>query len=322
LGRRELHSQGLSHFRHHTGAHRGEISLSLLCFCRRCIELSAITNNAHALFVETVRFEGTRLYRDLPWRFVSDPFVVLASEILLQQTQVNRVLRFWNRWMAMFPTMDALASASTSDVLECWQGMGYNRRALAFKRTAEICSEHHEGRLPRTYEELLGLPGIGPATAAGVCVFAYEQPQVYLETNVRTVFLHHFFAERDQVSDREIIPLVEATCDRADPRRWYYALLDYGSHLKRVLPNPSRRSRHHTRQSTFEGSVRQKRAELLRLVLAQPGSGADDLAVALNQLERSAGRATSDVAEVEALLMVLAQEGFLARIGATWYIAK
>jgi A/G-specific adenine glycosylase len=165
--------------------------------------------------------------------------------------------------------------------------------------------------VPRSYGELLELPGIGPATAAGVCVFAYGQPQVYLETNVRTVFLHHFFEGRDRVADREIIPLVEATCDRDDPKSWYYALLDYGSHLKSILPNPSRRSLHHARQSSFEGSARQKRAELLRLVLAQPGVGTDELTSRLNDIEYGAGRAQTDVDEVRALLETLACEGFL-----------
>jgi A/G-specific adenine glycosylase len=263
-------------------------------------------------FIATVRREGVRLYRDLPWRGIDDPFAILTSEIMLQQTQVARVLGYWGRWMTAFPTVDALAAASMTDVLNLWQGMGYHRRALALKRTAESCSERYRGEVPRSYGELLELPGIGPATAAGVCVFAYRQPQVYLETNVRTVFLHHFFEGHDRVADREIVPLIEATCDRDDPRSWYYALLDYGSHLKSILPNPSRRSLHHARQSSFEGSVRQKRAELLRLVLAQPGVETDELTARLNDIECGAGRAQTDVDEVRALLETLAREGFLA----------
>jgi A/G-specific adenine glycosylase len=272
-------------------------------------------------FVDLVRLEGARLYRELPWRHVDDPFVVLTSEIMLQQTQVTRVLRHWERWITTFPTPDALAAASIGDVLELWQGMGYHRRALAFRQAAELCSENYGGTVPHEYERLLDLPGVGPATAAGVCVFAYQQPQVYLETNVRTVFLHHFFETRDRVPDREIIPLVDETCDRNDPRSWYYALLDYGNHLKSILPNPSRRSLHHTRQSTFEGSARQKRAELLRLVLAHPGSNADELTAGLNALEHSAGRAMTESGEVASILTTLAREGFLTPQGTTWHIA-
>ncbi|MDR2587026.1 MAG: adenine glycosylase [Coriobacteriales bacterium] len=262
------------------------------------------------------------MYRELPWRNTTDSFAVLVSEVMLQQTQVARVLKYWERWMATFPTVDALAAASTTDVLELWQGMGYHRRALALKRSCELCAERYEGRLPRDYEQLLELPGIGPATAAGVCVFAYGQPQVYLETNVRAVYLHHFFPDCDQVADRELIPLVEETCDKSDPRGWYYALLDYGNHLKSIMPNPSRRSRHHTRQSAFEGSVRQKRAELLRLVLAAPGTTTEELTEALNLVERSAARDVTLPDEVELLLATLAREGFLAARATHWFVAE
>jgi A/G-specific adenine glycosylase len=297
-----------------------------------------------ATFCALVRAEGVRLYRALPWRHVADPFAVLTSEVMLQQTQVSRVLKHWDRWMSAFPTADALAAASTTDVLELWQGMGYHRRALALKRAAEQCSERYEGRVPRGYQQLLELPGVGPATAAGVCVFAWGEPQVYLETNVRAVFLHHFFEGCDQVADREIIPLIEATCDTGDPRGWYYALLDYGNHLKQVLPNPSRRSRHHARQSVFEGSVRQKRAFLLREVLAAsaapgapaapaasgapaapavPGVTTEDLLEALNRAERAAARDGVTEDDLVGILTALVAEGFLAQSGeGRWHIAK
>jgi A/G-specific adenine glycosylase len=287
-------------------------------------------DNPRASFIDLVRLEGARRYRELPWRNIDDPFTVLTSEVMLQQTQVARVLGHWERWMAAFPTPDALAAASTADVLERWQGLGYHRRALALKRAAELCSERYAGQLPRDYKGLLELPGVGPATAAGVCVFAWQQPQVYLETNVRTVFLHHFFEGRDQVPDSEIIPLIQDTCDTNDPRGWYYALLDYGSYLKSTVPNPSRRSRHHTRQSAFEGSKRQKRAELLRLVLAEPGCDAEELAVRLAAVERAAGREATDAGEVAAILATLEQEGFLTSYFAAgtdststvWHIAN
>lgn len=273
-------------------------------------------------FTELVKSEGLRLYRDLPWRRIDDAFLVLTSEVMLQQTQVVRVRKHWERWTGAFPTIDALAAASTSDVLELWQGMGYHRRALALKRAAEQCADYHAGQLPRSYAQLLELPGVGPATAAGVCVFAYGEPQVYLETNVRTVFLHHFFEGQDKVPDSAIIPLVEATCDRKDPRSWYYALLDYGNYLKSVLPNPSRRSKHHARQSVFEGSVRQKRAFLLREILAQQGSPTEDLLKILNNAERKASRDGVSREELEELLVALTAEGFLATPDNThWFIA-
>ena len=137
-------------------------------------------------FVTSMLARGDELYRDLPWRHVDDPYAVLVSEIMLQQTQVARVGRFWERFLSAFPTVDALASAAVPDVLELWQGLGYNRRALALKRTADTCAAEGAGRLPETYEGMLALPGIGPATAAGVVAFAYQRPAVYLETNVRS----------------------------------------------------------------------------------------------------------------------------------------
>ena len=172
------------------------------------------------------------MYRDLPWRNVDDAYAVLVSEVMLQQTQVTRVLKYWARWLELFPNVDALAAADTATVLEAWQGLGYNRRALALKRACEQCSAQWAGSLPRTVADLVELPGIGPATAAGVVAFAYDEPAVYLETNVRSVFLHELFPNSERVPDREIVPFVADTCPNEGARVWYYALLDYGAHLK------------------------------------------------------------------------------------------
>lgn len=261
-------------------------------------------------FVELVRSEGERLYRVLPWRCIDDPYAVLVSEVMLQQTQVARVEKHWTRFLGLFPTIDALAAAGTADVLAQWQGLGYNRRALALKRAAEVCAAERGGKLPDTAEELEALPGIGPATAAGVMAFAYNRPSVYIETNVRTVFLHELFPACDKVSDRQLAPLVAATCPEDDARAWYYALLDYGAHLKTLVANPSRRSAHYTRQSAFEGSRRQKRAELVRIVLAEPGIGADELAERLDAFERAAGRDGVDAATFDSIVGDLVTEGF------------
>jgi len=230
---------------------------------------------------------------DLPWRTTTDPYAILVSEVMLQQTQVARVLPKYGLWLDQFPTLEALAGAPLSAVLESWQGLGYNRRAVALKRAAEEVSALHGGILPPDESALRALPGIGPATAAGVLTFAYGLPAVYIETNVRAVYLHSFFADAEGVPDREIVPLVEATMDRDDPRSWYYALLDYGVHLKATVPNPSRRSRHHARQSPYEGSRRQKRARMLRILLATPGMSsadiADDLGIGLPLAEEILG---------------------------------
>lgn len=271
-------------------------------------------------FVARMLDAGDKLYRELPWRHVDDPYAVLVSEIMLQQTQVARVGRFWERFLAAFPTVDALASAAVADVLELWQGLGYNRRALALKRTADTCAEAGEGRLPDTYEGLLALPGIGPATAAGVVAFAYQKPSVYLETNVRAVFLHELFPEQEGVADRELAPAVAAAAlhplAAADPRRWYYGLLDYGAHLKATGVNPSRRSASYTRQSAFEGSRRQKRAWIVRRVLAAPeGVEASAVARELSAAEVAAGRDAVEGALFDSIVGDLVAEGFFRRDG-------
>ncbi len=268
-----------------------------------------------AALVSKVWEEGACLYRDLPWRNTCDPYAIMLSEIMLQQTQVARVQKYWARFLDLFPTVDALASAETSLVLEMWQGLGYNRRALALKRCAEVCSRDYGGTLPRSREELVALPGIGPATAGGIRAFAYNEPEVYLETNVRTVFLHELFCGREQVPDKEIIPHVERTCSADNPRSWYYALLDYGNFLKSTLPNPSRRSKHHSRQSTFEGSRRQKRAELVRVVLAQRDVSLVNLQRALAEFEAAHGRPEPELELTRSIADDLVKEGFFAKDG-------
>lgn len=285
------------------------------------LELAAAVSEADLeRFVALVWRRGDELYRDLPWRNTRDPYEVLVSEIMLQQTQVVRVSRYWERFLVAFPTVDALAAAATSDVLEVWQGLGYNRRALALKRAADICAAQHAGRLPETYDELLALPGIGPATAAGVMAFACGKPSVYIETNVRAVFLHELFPDREKVSDKELAPLVEAVCPTADApadrdvRMWYYALLDYGSHLKQAGLNPSRRSAHYARQSAFEGSRRQKRAWIVRRVLAAPeGVPAAAVLRDLNEAERAAGRDAVEHALFASIIGDLVEEGFFRK---------
>lgn len=271
--------------------------------------------------VAKVWAEGRRLYRALPWRNINDPYAVMVSEIMLQQTQVARVEKYWQRFLALFPTLDALASAETPLVLEMWQGLGYNRRALALKRTAEICSAEYEGKLPESPEELLALPGIGKATAGGILAFAYRKPALYLETNVRTVFIHELFPGREEVSDKEIEPHVQRTCSAEDPRAWYYALLDYGNYLKATLPNPSRRSKHHAKQSKFEGSRRQKRAELVRFLLAQRQATMPEMVAALAQFEKSQGREAPTEELVASIASDLVKEGFFTQEGSL-YLAQ
>lgn len=265
-----------------------------------------------ASFQALVRAKGESFYRDLPWRNITDPYAVWISEVMLQQTQVSRVSGRWERFMGRFPTIDALAAASVADVLDEWQGMGYNRRALALHKAAVICSRTYGGRMPDTASELESLPGIGKATAAGIMAFAHDAPAVYVETNVRAVFIHCFFPNSSEVSDKDISALVEACCPEQDVRGWYYALLDYGAHLKKTHANPSRKAKAYTRQSAFEGSRRQKRAWLVREALASPeGVSLEMLSRRLSDAERASGRDGVDESLFVSLVSDLAAEGFL-----------
>ena len=270
-------------------------------------------------FCDLVWRRGLERFRDLPWRHTHDPYAIWISEVTLQQTQVTRVDGRWQRWLERFPSVEALAQAAPAQVLEEWQGMGYNRRALALLSAAQIIAARPQG-FPMEVRDLVALPGIGPATAAGIRAFAFDLPGVYVETNVRTVFLHELFPGEEGVSDKALVPLVEASCPRENPRGWYYALLDYGAWLKRTVPNPSRRSRTHVRQSKFEGSHRQKRAEVVRLLLAarERGLSEKDVARGLSKFEQAAGREAVSQSDVHDLLVELEREGFCRVSGDMW----
>lgn len=214
-------------------------------------------------FTETILSFYQREGRNLPWRRTSRPYHILVSELMLQQTQVPRVLKKWEPFITRFPDLEAVAGASLKDVLEAWRGLGYNRRAKALKTVADELTRRGEP-IPRTVPELQKLPMIGPATARSIAVFAYNSPEIFIETNIRRVFIHFFFHGRAAVGDEEILPLHQAALYREDPRRWYNALMDYGTHLAAEVENPNLRSKGYSRQSAFSGSFRQLRGAVLR----------------------------------------------------------
>lgn len=223
--------------------------------------------------------------RDFPWRRTEEPYHIVVSEIMLQQTQTGRVAEKFTEFIDAFPTVESLAGAGLKDVLAVWQGMGYNRRARYLHEMAKQIVASYGGRIPDSPEILARLPGIGAATAASICAFAFNLPVVFIETNIRAVFIHFFFHDRAGVLDREIIPLVEATLDRKNSRHWYSALMDYGVMLKKRHPNPSRKSAHHQRQAPFAGSRRQVRGQLLKIILASPGITLARLSLSIDRSE-------------------------------------
>ena len=241
--------------------------------------------------------------RKFPWRETRDPFAILVSEFMLQQTQVGRVEERFPGFVARFPDAATLARAPLREVLAAWQGLGYNRRAVALHRAAVLLAERYGGSVPNDRDALLSLPGVGPSTASGVLAFAFNQPVAFVETNIRRVFLHHFFPGRNRVPDREILPLVEATLDRDHPREWYWALMDLGSGLRRLPENPNRRSPAHRPQSPFHGSDRQFRGRLLRALLREGALDAGEAA-------EITGCAPARLARI---LSKMEREGFLER---------
>jgi A/G-specific adenine glycosylase len=205
--------------------------------------------------------------RSLPWRDDPSGYEVFVSEIMLQQTQVNRVIPKYHSWLKQFESFDQLRCASVADLVQAWQGLGYNRRVLWMRQSAEIITSEYGGRLPRDPDLLRRLPGIGPNTAGSLVAFAYNIPVVFIETNIRRVYIHEFFSGSDRVPDSSILELVSKTLDDQRPREWYYALMDLGADLAQRVTNPNSRSRHYGLQSKFEGSIRQLRGEVLRKML-------------------------------------------------------
>ncbi len=250
--------------------------------------------------------------RDFAWRNVEDPYKVFISEIMLQQTQTFRVIEKYEEFMAAFPTFQELADVSLRDVLTAWQGLGYNRRGKFLHQSAQCIVAEHNAILPNDPAVLVELPGIGPATAASMIAFAYNVPTVFIETNIRTVFIHSFFADQEKVHDRDIIPLVAATVDKENPREWYYALMDYGVYLKKRHPNPSRKSVHHNKQSMFQGSDRQIRGMIIRMLTTQyPALEREQL---VKNIDREPDRVGRILDELIAEKMIVSEEKLL-RIG-------
>ncbi len=214
-------------------------------------------------FSRLIRQQGEELYRDMPWRRDTRPYYVLVSELMLQQTQVDRVIPKFGALINEFPNEKLLAQASLADVLRMWQGLGYNRRAKFLHEAAKKIVE--VGSFPDDETGLVSLPGVGKNTAGAIRAYAYNQPAIFIETNVRAVYIHHFFGDKDLVDDKDIYELMTKTIDKEHPREFYWALMDYGSYLKRqgVLPG---RSRHYKKQAPLKGSIREVRGQIIAML--------------------------------------------------------
>lgn len=260
-----------------------------------------------AVRFQKIIYDYYRLHkRDLPWRKTRDPYRILISEVMLQQTQVERVISKYRAFIKAFPGFCSLANAKIGSVLKVWQGLGYNRRAKSLRDIAQIVIRDHGGRLPESVELLETFPGIGTATASAICVFAFNRAIPFIETNIRRTFLHFFFQGQRNVRDSQILPLVSATMDEARPREWYYALMDYGVKLRREYPGILTKSAQYKKQSPFQGSDRQVRGTILKVLISQSSITEAKLAmicgIARGKLIRN--------------LVELQKEGFIIRKGA------
>jgi len=263
-------------------------------------------------FRTTVYTHFDREGRTLPWRTGYDPYHILVSEIMLQQTQVDRVIDKFTPFLRAFPTLHALAQAPLDDVIARWQGLGYNRRAAALRNAARMIEKDFGGIVPQEPEQLHTLPGIGSATAASIAAFAFNKPVVFLETNIRTVLIHHFFSDKASVPDNDLIEIAAAALDRKNPRKWYSALMDYGTMLKKTVGNLSRKSITYKKQSPFAGSRRQIRGAVLKcLVTMRQGTPA-----------AIAGAIDRNAADITPVLDALVKEGLLHKEKRHYRIAR
>jgi A/G-specific adenine glycosylase len=246
--------------------------------------------------------------RSMPWREEPTPYRVLVSEVMLQQTQVPRVLPKFQKFMTRFPSFSDLAEAPLAEVLAHWSGLGYNRRAKFLWEAAQTITRDHDGRLPETLDELVALPGIGPNTAGAIVVYGFEQPAIFIETNIRTVIIHHFFADHDEkVTDTKIRHIMQQALPKENLREWYWALMDYGTYLKATAGSQLQRVHGYRKQSKFEGSQRQLRGKVLKLLLA---GGLNNQQL---QVEVADDR-------LESQLAALQKEGLIEQRGEIWHL--
>jgi A/G-specific adenine glycosylase len=257
--------------------------------------------------ISLVKFKKTiwdyyRLHgRKLAWRRTRNPYRILVSEIMLQQTQVARVESFYEKFIKKFPDFRSLSRAKTADVLRIWQGLGYNRRALALQKLAKVIIKDHGGCLPRDRAVLESLPGVGPYTAGAIRAFAFGEPEIFVETNIRRVFIHFFFPRAKKITDKMIVSYLERSSEIGDNREWYYALMDYGAMLGVTMKkNPNIRSAHYAKQSKFFGSDRELRGKILRLLLSQKKITLEEISKTISAPQR----------RIRSVITALVREGF------------
>ncbi|MGE4584378.1 MAG: DNA repair protein [Sphaerochaeta sp.] len=254
-----------------------------------------------------------RYGRKFAWRETNDPYHILLSEVMLQQTQTNRVAPKYALFLSLWPTFRDLAGAPLDELLFHWKGLGYNRRALNLRKSAKM-TEAWGWTIPSDPELIASLPGVGKSTSAAILAFSYQKQAIYLETNIRRVLLTCFFSDREQVKDKELESLLALLLEGVDDyRQWYYALMDYGVLLKQLLPNANVRSAHYAKQGRFEQSNRQLRGQIIHL-LSDTGAKSSD------ELMRILAHFTGE--RIEYCLSQLCTEGFVQETDGVYRIPR
>ncbi len=245
--------------------------------------------------------------RPMPWRDAPTFYNVLISELMLQQTQVSRVEPKFVAFTQRFPSMIELAQAPLADVMSQWVGLGYNRRAKYLHEASRLIVKNGQ---PRGVAELVALPGVGKNTAAAIMNYAYNSATPFVETNIRTVYIESFFKGKVDITDRQILDLVTTTIDYEHPREWFWALMDYGAHLKASGLANTASSHHYRRQTPLAGSVRQMRGWIVRALAGGALSRA--------RLTRQFG----DDARFTGALSALQSEGLVTETNGTLHLTK
>lgn len=261
---------------------------------------------SNALLKRLLLFYRSHGRKNLPWRKVRDPYRILVSEVMLQQTQVKRVIPKYKSFLKKFASIKKLAGATLGDVLREWQGLGYNRRAKMLHDAARAIVARHAGGVPGERSLLEALPGIGQYTAGAIRVFAYNEPDDFLETNIRTALIHEFFPHARKVSDARLLKLLPEIRGSTSPRFFYSALMDYGAVLKARGVRAHRKSKHYTKQKSFKGSDREVRGAILR-------SLAKARSMRLLKFPRL---------KISKTLKQLAREGLIMRSGKKYFLPK
>ena len=245
--------------------------------------------------------------RSFPFRETTDPYCVTVSEIMLQQTQAERVANYYTKWINQWPNWRALAGAGKQELLRAWSGLGYNRRALWLGEISRIVCERFDGALPDDPGALKALPGIGEYTSRAILIFSRNKQIAAIDTNIRQTLIAEL-PLNPEISQKELYAIAEKLIPRGRSRAWHYALMDYARlalapQTKRAIPKP--------RQAEFHGSIRQIRGEIIRRLTNQKSVGLALIGKALGRSESDTVRAARSL-ERDGIIKLRGDRAYLA----------